>query len=160
VAWTSTEKLSEFLQISGICNWKLLVPVIALANGLVLLVQFRALHPVHHLTCIVGAIAACWMLGSIAFCCRLLGTSSRSTKGFRLHFARPICVCFLLLVLCIFYLILRLIGGTLAGASQSLLAPAPAFSDIFHILLTTLHVCFQINSLYGAELKCLFLSAM
>ncbi|RLN36203.1 uncharacterized protein C2845_PM03G21100 [Panicum miliaceum] len=122
----SLEALEEFYKlvpvpqrkntkISGICNWKLLVPVMAFANGLVLLVQFRALNPVHHLTHFVGAIAACWMLGSIAFCCRLLGTSSRSTKGFRLHFGRLICACFLLLVLFVFYLILWLIGGTLAG---------------------------------------------
>ncbi|KAG2631961.1 hypothetical protein PVAP13_2NG052800 [Panicum virgatum] len=93
-------------KISGICNWERLVSVIAFANGLVLFFQIRALLPVNQLIHVISAIVACWMLGSIAFCCRLLGASSRSTKGFSLHFAGSMCVSLLLLVLCVLYLCL------------------------------------------------------
>ena len=126
-----TEKVSEFLQISDICNWERLVSVIAFANGLVLFFQIRALLPVNQLSHVISAIVACWMLGSIAFCCRLLGASSRSTKGFSLHFAGSMCVSLLLLVLCVLYLCLI---WQFIGASPSPLAPALAFSVLSYFL--------------------------
>ncbi|KAG2640237.1 hypothetical protein PVAP13_2KG059916 [Panicum virgatum] len=92
-------------KISGICNWERLFPVIAFANGLMLLVQLRALLPVHHFTNIVGAIGACLLLVGIAIYYRLLGELFRSTKGFSLHFAMwSMCMGFSLLVMCVLYL--------------------------------------------------------
>ena len=137
-----TEKVSEFLQISGICNWERLFPVIAFANGLMLLVQLRALLPVHHFTNIVGAIGACLLLVGIAIYYRLLGELFRSTKGFSLHFAMwSMCMGFSLLVMCVLYLDLFL---DQFGASPSLqLAPALAFSVLSYFV----HDLFQ-NKLY------------
>ncbi|TKW30640.2 hypothetical protein SEVIR_2G053001v4 [Setaria viridis] len=103
-------------KVGGTCNWKRIISAITFASGLVLLILFRTLLPLHYLTHIVGAIiSVLWILGtSIAFCRQLYGTS-RTIKGFSRHVARLLCVCFLLIVLYVLYLVLRLLGGTFTG---------------------------------------------
>nr|XP_034580657.1 uncharacterized protein LOC117843975 [Setaria viridis] len=59
-------------------------------------------------------ISAITFASGIAFCRQLYGTS-RTIKGFSRHVARLLCVCFLLIVLYVLYLVLRLLGGTFTG---------------------------------------------